>query len=120
MSVLRSLTVLLALLFAMGISTAYADGISGTHGNVDRFNADLATHITPIADVNSNSFQAISHEPTNGLRDGYAMRFGMWDYHSNQSSGTSSPTTTPEPPTVLLLIAGFTAVFFLRRRVMQS
>jgi hypothetical protein len=119
MNWLRSFATLLALLLVVGISAAYADGISGTRGDGDR-NADLTSRATPMADVNAHSFGAIAHEPINGIRDGYMMRVALWQSHNDADTSTSTPMPTPEQPTLLLLMAGVSAVFFLRRRVMQS
>ena len=120
MNWLRSLATLLALLLVVGISAAYADGISGTRGDGDR-NADLTSRVTPMADVNSHSFGAFAHEPINGIRDGYMMRVALWQSHNpDVDTSTPNPVPTPEQPTLLLLMAGVSAVFFLQRRVMQS
>ncbi|HXW55081.1 MAG TPA: hypothetical protein VEJ67_04970 [Candidatus Cybelea sp.] len=115
MNSLRSLAALVALLFVVGISAAYADGING-RGDGDR-TADVTSHVTAMADVNTHSF--VGHEPVNGIRDGYALRVAMWQSHNDVDTGTST-TATPEQPTLLLLVAGVGAVFFLRRRALES
>jgi hypothetical protein len=117
MNSLRSLTALLALLFVVGISAAYADGING-RGDGDR-NADVTSHVTATADVNAHSLATVGHEPVNGIRDGYALRVAMWQSHNADDAGTPS-IATPEQPTLLLLVAGVSAVFFLRRRALES
>jgi PEP-CTERM motif len=141
--VIRTVVVLVTLVFALAVAGASADGVRGDHndGNWTHFytaNTSFNSFSTIHSDWNFGGFYRES-----GLRDGFWFKswdegnswskYDFWtkdilwtkDSEPNDSSwcdpNSPGPTATPEPGTLGLLALGMTALFFMgRRSVLQE
>ncbi len=137
--VVRSLVVLVALVFVAAVFGAYADEVGGRFGenNVAKvesagtFHASL--HQLPVAELSSYSAFGEDHESwrITGIRDGHWLRLTLckgWEGSGGQfippspsspppQPGIPGTVATPEPGTLVLLAAG---LFIASRRVLKA
>jgi len=130
--VLRSLALLVALVFVAAVSGAYADQI-GSRFHEDQnlikvepsVNFHAYLHQLPVAETNSTYGEDHESWRVTGLRDGRWLRLSLrdgWETDINEGGNNGDPSTpsavaTPEPGTLLLLAAG---LFIVRRRVLNT
>lgn len=134
--VLRSLAVLMALIFIAAVSGVYADQIgSRFNGETNVINVEpvrtfhASLRQLPVTELSSYSTYGEDHESwrVTGIRDGHWLRLTLckgWEGGDVQPTtptpGSPPPggtVATPEPGTLVLLAAG---LFIASRRVLKA
>lgn len=113
---------LLLLVLVLGITGAFADGVTAAHSRGDFVTFDAVHNFTRVAALHSD-FDFNANTGFAGIRNGYKLWTSLLDGPTAEIVPVppDPPSTTPEPGTLyLLLMGGGLLALGMRRRTTQS
>lgn len=113
---------LFLLVLVLGVTGAFADGVTAPHSRGDFVTFDAVHNFTRVAALHSD-FDFNTNTGFSGIRDGYKLWTSLLDGPTAAIVPVppDPPSTTPEPGTLyLLLMGGGLLALGMRRRAIQS